>query len=106
MVVSLLDNGGHVGLCGGRTGQGGDHALRSGVFWSRGILAAAVGGGGSVVLGGDRAGQAGDLVGQYGGRAGQGVDRARACNAGKLVHLLLVQDFIDVCFRAGLVGDA
>ena len=104
MVVSLLDNGGHVGLCGGRTGQGGDHARRSGVFWSRGILAAAVGGGGSVVLGGDRAGQAGDLVGQYGGRAGQGVDRA--CKAGKLVHLFLVQDFIDVCFRAGLVGGA
>ena len=34
------------------------------------------------------------------------VDRARACNAGKQVHLLLVQDFIDVCFRAGLVGEA
>ena len=90
MVVSLLDNGGPVGLGGGRTGQVGDHARRSGVFWARGILAAAVGGGGRLVLGGDRAGQAGDLVGQYGGRAGQGVDRARACNAGKLVHLLLV----------------
>ena len=103
---SLGGGGGPIGQGGGRTGQGGDHSLRSGVFWSRGILAAAVGGGGSVVLGGDRAGQAGDLVGQYGGRAGQGVDRARACNAGKLVHLLLVQDFIDVCFRAGLVGSA
>ena len=97
---------GPTGQGGGPVGQGGDHARRSGVFWSRGILAAAVGGGGSVVLGGDRAGQAGDLVGQYGGRAGQGVGRARACNAGKQVHLLLVQDFIDVCFRAGLVGEA